>query len=113
MDILYTVDEKYLQAVEELRYGESPKALHLFNQIIKLDPEYARAYFQLGYLYQYDFKNYQSAGYYYKKCVELDPSFPDVYYHYLKVVITLGMTKLIHQVSEQAIEISGVNRADV
>jgi len=27
MDILYTVEEKYLQAVEELNYGELPKAL--------------------------------------------------------------------------------------
>lgn len=33
MDILYTVDEKYLQAVEELYYGELPKALHFFTRL--------------------------------------------------------------------------------
>ena len=69
MDILYTVEEKYLQATEELNYGELPKALHLFNEIINADPEYARAYYQLGCFYHYQFKNYQTAGYYYKKCI--------------------------------------------
>ena len=70
MDILYTVEEKYLQAVEELNYGELPKALHLFHEIVNAEPAYARAYYQLGSIYHYHFKNFQSAGYYYKKCIE-------------------------------------------
>jgi Tfp pilus assembly protein PilF len=113
MDILYTVDEKYLQAVEELRYGELPKALHLFQEIINIDAEYARAYFQIGYIYQYDFKNYRSAGYYYKRCVDLEPEFPDVYEHYLKIATTLNMPKLVHQLSEKALTVPGVCKVAV
>lgn len=113
MDILYTVDEKYLQAVEELHYGELPKALHFFNEIINTDPDYARAYYQLGSFYYYQFKNYQTAGFYYKKCMELEAGFPDVYEHYLKLLITLKMHKSIQQVAEKALDIPGVCKANI
>lgn len=108
MDILYTIEEKYLEALEELDYGEPQKALHLFNNIIQTDPEYARAYFHLGDIYYYRFKNYQTAGYYYKKCIELEPEFPDVYLNYLRLLATLEMPKLAEQISAKALQTKGV-----
>lgn len=113
MDILYTVDEKYLQAVEELHYGELPKALHFFNEIINIDPEYARAYYQLGCFYYYQFKNYQTAGYYFKKCIELEAEFPDVYAVYLELLITMKMYKTVEIIAEKALEIPGVGKAEI
>ncbi len=113
MDILYTVEEKYLQAVDELNYGELPKALHLFNEIINFDPGYARAYYQLGYLYYYQFKDYQAAGYYFKKCIELEAAFPEVYEHYLKLLITLKMHKSVSHIAESALEVPGVCKANI
>jgi len=110
MDFLYTIDEKYLQAIEELYYGELPKAMHFFNEIVNADPTYARAYYQLGSCYYYQFKNYQTAGYYYKKCIELEPSFPDVYEHYLKLLIVLKMNKSVEQVAQQALKVHGVRQ---
>ncbi|RZL34080.1 MAG: hypothetical protein EOO96_10985 [Pedobacter sp.] len=113
MDILYTVEEKYLQATEELNYGELPKALHLFHEIINADPNYARAHYQLGCFYHYQFKNYQTAGYYYKKCIELEAQFPDVYEHYLSLLITLKMHKSIKVTAKNALIIAGVNKANI
>ncbi|WP_316792353.1 hypothetical protein [Pedobacter frigoris] len=113
MDILYTVDEKYLQAIEELNYGELPKALHFFNEVINIDPDYARAYYQLGCCYYYQFKNYQTAGYYFKKCIDLEAGFPDVYVHYLKLLVTLKMQKSIKHTAETALKIPGVCKADI
>jgi len=102
------MDEKYLQAIEELYYGELPKAMHLFNEIVDADPQYARAYYQLGSCYYYQFKNYQTAGYYYQKCIELEPAFPDVYEHYLKLLIVLKRQKSIEQIEQQALATPGV-----
>lgn len=113
MDILYTVEEKYLQATEELNYGELPKALHLFHEIINADPAYARAYYQLGCFYHYQFKNYQTAGYYYKKCIELEAEFPDVYEHYLRLLITLKMTNLVNKIADKALVTAGVCKAQI
>jgi len=113
MDIFTTVEEKYLQAIEELNWGELPKAHQYLIELIAFDPDYARAYYQLGNFNHYHFKNYQSAGYYYKRCIEIDPSFPEVYEPYLKLVITLKMHKLVKQVSAQALAVPGVCEASI
>lgn len=113
MDILYTVEEKYLQAIEELNFGELPKALRYFNEIIESEPNYARAYYQLGCFYHYQFKNYQTAGYYYKKCIELEAEFPDVYEHYLKLLILLKLDKAIETTAEKALGVPGVCKANI
>lgn len=95
MDIYLTIEEKYLHAIDELSYGHRPKALQLLNEIITDDPFYARAHYQLGKLYYYEINDYQSAGYHFKTCAELEPLFPDVYYHYLSLLVFLNMEKQI------------------
>jgi tetratricopeptide (TPR) repeat protein len=113
METYYTIEEKYLQAVEEYQYGESPKSLHLLNEIIASDPLYARAYFQLGLIYYYELKDYQQAGYCFKTCNELEPAFPDVYEHYLHLLAYLNMEKGLNAVKEKALQTPGVDHAIV
>lgn len=113
MDILYTTEEKYLEALEELNYGEPQKALHLFNEIINTDPEYARVYFHLGNIYQYEFKNYQTAGYYYKKCIAMEPEFPDTYLPYLRLLTVLELPKLANQIFNTALQVKGVQKSHI
>ena len=113
MDTYYTIEEKYLQAVDELAYGETPKAMKLFNEIINNDAMYARAHYQLGKIYYYDVKDYQAAGYHFKTCVELEPSFPDVYFHYMQLVVFLNMERKVNEVAQKALPIPGVNAAAI
>ena len=113
MDIYYTIEEKYLQAIDELSYGEAPKALRLLNEIIANDPKYARAHYQLGLIYYYNIEDYQTAGYHFKLCIELEPTFPDVYFHYLRLIVFLDMDKFIYTVADKALQTRGVNAAAV
>jgi len=113
MDTYYTIEEKYLQAVDELAYGENPKALNLLNGIIGDDPLYARAHFQLGKLYYYELKDYQTSGYHFKICVELEPLFPDVYYHYLSLIVFLDMQNKVKEIAAKALTVPGVDAASV
>lgn len=113
MDTYYTVEEKYLQAVDELTYGENPKALKLLNEIIANDPLYARAHFQLGKLYYYEIKDYQAAGYHFETCAALEPGFPDLYYPYLHLVIFLNMEKKVTDVAAKALATPGVCAAEI
>lgn len=108
MDIYLTIEEKYLQATNELRYGETPLALQLLNAIVADEPFYARAHYQLGKLYYYEMKDYQAAGYHFKTCAELEPSFPDVYDHYLDLLVFLNMEKQVGLVAEKALTVPGV-----
>jgi len=113
MDTYYTIEEKYLQAVEEVSYGESPKALKLFNEIVTNDPLYARAHFQLAKIYYYEVKEYQTAGYHFKTCMELEPTFPDNYFHYLDLLVFLNMEKQVNIIAKQALNTAGVNAAAI
>jgi len=108
MDIYLTIEEKYLQAANELSYGDTSKALQLLNAIIAEDPFYARAHYQLGKLYYYEVNDYQAAGYHFKTCAELDPSFPDVYCYYLSLLVFLNMEKQVSIVKDKALTIPGV-----
>jgi tetratricopeptide (TPR) repeat protein len=113
MDTYYTIEEKYLQAVNEASYGETPKGLKLFKEIIDNDPFYARAHYQLGKIYYYEIQDYQSAGYHFKTCVELEPSFPDVYEDYLNLVVFLNMKNKVNEVAEEALTTPGVDASSI
>jgi tetratricopeptide (TPR) repeat protein len=113
MDTYYTIEEKYLQAVDEVNYGERPKGLQLLREIIDNDPLYARAHFQLGKIYYYEIMDYQTAGYHFKTCMELEPSFSDNYFHYLSLVVFLNMEKQVQIIAGKALDTPGVNVAAV
>lgn len=113
MDTYYTIEEKYLQAVDELSFGETPKALNLLNHIIADDALYARAHHQLGKIYYYDLKDYQTAGYHFKACMELEPLFPDNYLHYLSLVVFLKIERQVENVSVKALATPGVDPASI
>ncbi|WP_158828393.1 hypothetical protein [Mucilaginibacter lacusdianchii] len=113
MDIYYTIEEKYLKAIEEYWYGESPKSFQLLNEIIITDASYAKAYYQLGRIHYYELKDYNAAGYYFKTCNELDPSFPDLYKDYIQLLAFLDMEKLLNVVKEKALATPGVDCAAI
>lgn len=113
MNTYYTLEEKYLQAVDKYSYGKTTKALRLLTEIIANEPLYARAHYQLGKIYYYEMEDYQTAGYHFKICMEVEPSFPDVYYHYLQLVVFLNMEKLANTIAAKALTVPGVNLASV
>lgn len=113
MDTYFTIEEKYLQAVDELSYGETPKGLRLLNEIINADPAYARAHYQLGKIYFYDIKDYQAAGYHFQTCAELEPLFPDVYMPYLELLVFLNMERKVNDIASRALRVAGVKTAAV
>lgn len=111
MDIYLTIEEKYLKAIDKIGYGKSPKALQLLNEIITADPSYARAHYQLGKIYYYDVNDYQAAGYHFKTCVELEPTFPNVYEDYMRLLVFLCMDRQVQLLSDKALTVPGVNRS--
>jgi len=113
MDAYYTIEEKYLQAVDELAYGETSRGLKLLNEIINNDPAYARAHYQLGRIFYYDIKDYQAAGYHFQTCAELEPAFPDMYVPYLELLVFLDMEKKASGIAGKALTVAGVNASAV
>lgn len=113
MDTYNTIEEKYLKAVEEMNYGEAPRSLQLLNEILLDEPLYTRAHFQIAKLYYYDLNDYNAAGYHFKLCTDLDADFPDVYYHYIKLLVFLNRESLVGKVAAKALLVPGVDATDI
>ncbi|MDO3644175.1 MAG: hypothetical protein ACTHMI_01300 [Mucilaginibacter sp.] len=113
MNSYYTIEEKYLKAVDRAVYGKAQKALQLFNEIISNDPLHAKAHHQLGKIYYYEMEDYQTAGYHFKTCMELEPSYPGNYGHYLHLAVFLNMEKLVKQIAGKALTVPGVDVSDI
>lgn len=113
MNTYYTIEEKYLQATDKLDYGKTPKALQLLNEIISNEPLFAKAHYQLGKIYYYELEDYQTAGYHFKTCMELEPAFPGNYFHYLNLAVFLNMEKRAAEIANKALKVPGVAAADI
>ncbi|RWY54162.1 tetratricopeptide repeat protein [Mucilaginibacter gilvus] len=112
MNTYYTIEEKYLHAVDKL-YFNTPRGLKMLSAIIADDPLYARAHYQIGKIYYRDLKDYQTAGYHFKTCMELEPLFPDNYFEYLSLVVFLDMARQVEVVSAKALITPGVSISEI
>jgi tetratricopeptide (TPR) repeat protein len=75
-----TVEEIFNLAVKNHQENKLEEAQDLYDQILKIDPNYAQAYNNLGTIFQ-NSKEYQKAIKCYEKAIEIIPnyskSFPD------------------------------------
>ena len=61
----------------------------------------------------YEIKDYQTAGYHFKTCMELEPTFPDVYFHFIHLLVFMNMEKQVLNVISKALCTPGVNLAEI
>jgi tetratricopeptide (TPR) repeat protein len=61
--------------------GELDKAIDDYNSIIKIDPGYKDAYFNLGYIEVNSHKNYQKAIEYFSKAIDRDKYYAAAFYN--------------------------------
>jgi Tfp pilus assembly protein PilF len=66
------------------------KAIEDFKKTIKLNPHYAKAYYNIGVICDYHFIDYQQAIKNYSKAIELDPKYAIAYNNRGAVYATLG-----------------------
>ena len=68
------VQDRFLAAVQAEECGEKPRAMALYEEILKIDPEYAPAYINLGTIY-FHLKQYGRAEELYRQATVADPSY--------------------------------------
>ena len=73
------LDERILEARDRLQKKEFKEAIQILLEVIKIDPDYARAHLLLGWACEQG-RLRQGADRAYRKAVELDPTNPDHYF---------------------------------
>jgi tetratricopeptide (TPR) repeat protein len=68
------VQDRFLAAVQAEEAGEKNRAIALYEEILKVDPEYAAAYINLGTLLFHQ-RNFSLAEELYRRATEVDPAY--------------------------------------
>jgi tetratricopeptide (TPR) repeat protein len=74
-----SIQERFLAAVQAEEAGEKRKAIALYHEILKLDPDYAPASINLGTLH-FHLREYASAEEYYRRATLADPDYVLAYF---------------------------------
>jgi tetratricopeptide (TPR) repeat protein len=68
------VQDRFLAAVQAEEAGEKHRAIGLYEEILKIDPEYAAAYINLGTI-NFHLRQYGRAEELYRRATEVDPAY--------------------------------------
>tara|TARA_R100000935_G_scaffold57523_1_gene91650 strand:- start:13509 stop:14003 length:495 start_codon:yes stop_codon:yes gene_type:complete len=113
MDHLTRLEEMLSSANTDIKNGQYEKAENTLEEIIKIDPNFGKAYNHLGYLYEVKFKEFDKGETLYKMCLEKSPMYPAIYYNYAVLLSTLQKWDELKELLDQAMNIPGVTKATV
>lgn len=108
MNMYYTIDEKYLEALEKLDYGNIPEAKILLEGILESEPGYGKAHFHLACIYYEYLAEYPLAIRHMELALTFAPDFPDVYHRYTWILYELGCQAKLWEVSQKALKVKGI-----
>ncbi|RDK86836.1 tetratricopeptide repeat protein [Marinirhabdus gelatinilytica] len=113
MDHLTRLEEMLASANMDIKNNNYEKAENTLEEIIKIDPNFGKAYNHLGYLYEVKFKEYDKGETLYKMCLEKSPMYPAIYYNYAVLLSTLGKWDELKELLDKALNIPGVTKATI
>ncbi len=96
---------KLMEATILLEVQQLDKALSVMQEVVKLNPKYARAYLLIGNIYYYQLKG-QDAEAAYVKAVNLDTTLADGHYFLGRLYMGYGEVEFAEQEYKRAIEIN-------
>ena len=113
MDHLTKLEEMLDSANMDIKNGQYEKAENTLEEIIKIDPNFGKAYNHLWFLYETKFKEFEKGETLYKLCLEKSPLYPAIYYNYSVLLSTLGKYDELKELLDQALTIPGVTKATI
>ena len=99
-----TVDETFNLAVKNHQENKLEVAQDLYNQVLEIDPNYAKAYNNLGSTFE-NTSDYKKALSYYEKAIEIDPNYIRAHENLGGVLQILGQNQKAKERYEKAIKI--------
>ena len=100
-----TLNETFGRAVKNHQEGKTDIAQDLYNQILKIDPNYINALNNIGVIFQGLGKK-QRAKECFEKAIKINPNYADAYYNLGNIFKDLGKNQKAKEFFEKAIEIN-------
>jgi tetratricopeptide (TPR) repeat protein len=100
-----TVKETFDLAVQNHQEGRIDVAQEFYNQVLKINPNYANAHNNLGVIYK-DLGQYQKAKNYFEKITEINPNYANAHNNLGAIFKELGQHQKAKECFEKAIKIN-------
>ncbi|GEM_PF-289072 len=105
------IEEYYLEALDQLEYGETVEAKRSFEKIIQENPEYGRAYNYLGWIFHKYFYDFRTADEMYRLAIKYNPEFPLTYLNYICLLVETDKWEHLKYVLDKAIKVPGTQKS--
>jgi tetratricopeptide (TPR) repeat protein len=99
-----------LEAKQKIDSHKIKEGLDILHHLTLLYPEYSKAYNLLGWVYDTLFEDTRTAEKYYKKCLDLEPDYKEVYSNYAYCLLVLKKYELLEQFIEESLELAITNK---
>jgi tetratricopeptide (TPR) repeat protein len=93
-----------LEAKQKIDSQKIKEGLDILHHLTLLYPDYARAYNLLGFVYDSLFEDTRTAEKYYKKCLNLEPDFKEVYSNYAYCLLVLKKYEVLEEFLLEAVD---------
>ena len=104
-NINLTINEIFSLAVKNHQEGKNDIALKLYNQVLKIDPNYADAHNNLGVIFQNQM-NHEKAKECYEKAIAINPNYADAHNNLGIIYSDLGKNQKAKEYYDKAIVIN-------
>ena len=98
---------------QHVNAGEVHHALAALSELIQEFPRYAPAFNTLGWLHANPLENPRQALVCYRRALELDPTYPPVYFNLLVALNTLGQRAEIPALVDRALTVPGIDAGKI
>ena|SRR5690606_13527859 len=113
MDHLTRMEELLNQANDLIKNNKYEEAENKLEEIIKVDPNFGKAYNHLGYLYEVKFRDYEKGETLYNIALEKSPMYTATYYNYAVLLSTVGKFDKLKELLDTALGIPGIIKSTI
>ncbi|HNR21073.1 MAG TPA: hypothetical protein PKN75_02315 [Bacteroidia bacterium] len=105
----YLAEQYFIEATELINCWSFADAKKKLEEIIEVEPGYGRAHYQLGWLYFYKFRDYETANYHLRLAIKLSPEFPTTYYTYAYLLNEINHPVALQKHAAKALTVRGID----
>ena len=105
------LESMFQEADRLLNEKAMAEGLNMLKSILLEEPSFGKAYNHIGWIYETQYKDYNTAEANYKKALEFNPEYQATYYNYAVVLSILQRWDDLTALLNKGLTIPGINRA--
>jgi len=105
------LESMFQEADRLLNEKAMAEGLNMLKSILQEEPTFGKAYNHIGWIYETQYKDYNTAEANYKKALEYMPEYQATYYNYAVVLSVLQRWDDLTALLNKGLTIPGINRA--